>query len=267
MEIQIKNTVKAGNSSAVILPRAWLNKQVRVEIIEKDEGLILNEVINILKKDISLDEVIGIYLCGSYARGEQEDSSDIDVLVISDSIDRKIISEGVYNVLIVSEDLLYQKLEQDLFPIGQMLREARPLLNKNYLKNLEIKVTKENVKWYLETTEKKLKIISEYLKECKLKKKNRVKDRVVYTLILRIRTLEIIKKLIQNKIYSKKEFIKLIKKLSGSENAYEKYLIVKSNSETKKQEKSELKLKEAQALYDYLEKDLIKVKEMVKGLN
>ena len=31
MEAQIKRAVKAGNSSAVILPRAWLNKEVRVE--------------------------------------------------------------------------------------------------------------------------------------------------------------------------------------------------------------------------------------------
>ena len=29
MESKIKKTVKAGNSSAVILPRAWLNKNVR----------------------------------------------------------------------------------------------------------------------------------------------------------------------------------------------------------------------------------------------
>jgi len=30
MEIEIKKAIRAGNSSAVILPRAWLSKEVRV---------------------------------------------------------------------------------------------------------------------------------------------------------------------------------------------------------------------------------------------
>lgn len=262
MDIQIKNTVKAGNSSAVILPRAWLNKQVRVEIIEKDNNLILNEVIEILKKHIPLDLIIGIYLCGSYARGEQEDSSDIDVLVISEGVDKEIIQEGIYSILIVSEDLLYQKLEQDLFPIGQMLREAKPLLNKSYLNDLEVRVTKKNVKWYLDSTEEKLRIIEKYIEDSKANNKKLVEDRVVYTLVLRIRTLEIIKKIIKNKQYSKKEFIKLLKNISKRKDIYEIYLDVKNNE--KKENK--MNLEQCKALYDYLKKDLVKVREMIKKL-
>jgi antitoxin component of MazEF toxin-antitoxin module len=45
MEIQIKKAIKAGNSSAVILPRAWLNKDIRVELIKKTPEIILSEVI------------------------------------------------------------------------------------------------------------------------------------------------------------------------------------------------------------------------------
>ena len=37
MNMEIKKTVKAGNSSAVILPRAWLNQEVRVELVKKSQ--------------------------------------------------------------------------------------------------------------------------------------------------------------------------------------------------------------------------------------
>ena len=58
METQIKTAVKAGNSSAVILPRAWLNKQVKIELMEKTPEVILTEVLEIIRKHIKLKEII-----------------------------------------------------------------------------------------------------------------------------------------------------------------------------------------------------------------
>jgi len=259
MEIQIKKAIKAGNSSAVILPRAWLNKQVRVELIKKTDDIILTEVIEILKKYIPLNSTIGIYLAGSYARGEEEKESDIDVLIITDNIDKEMIQEGAYNLLIVSYQLLIQKLNQDLLPIGQMLKEAKPLLNSDYIRDLEIKVTNKNIGWYLESTVEKLKILQRYMEDVLTKKKKYLEDRIAYTLVLRIRTLEIIRRLIQNKRYSKKEFLRLIKRISNGTNAYERYLAVKNDLK----DESRLKIDEAQKLYNYLKQDLKKIKRMV----
>ena len=260
MEAQIKKAVKAGNSSAVILPRAWLDKEVRIELIEKTPETILYDVLGILKKNISLESIIGIYLVGSYARGEEDKDSDIDILVITKGVDKEMISEGIYNALIVSYQLLYQKLNQNLFPIGQMLKEAKPLINSDYIENLEVKVTKKNVKWYTETTKEKLGIIRKYLN--KIKNEKYLSDKIAYTLILRIRTLEIIKKLIKNKNYMKKDFVRLIKRISKSGNAYEGYSAVKDNLKDKKR----INVEEAERLYKYLKKDLTEVKEMIKGL-
>ena len=95
MEIQIKKAIKAGNSSAVILPRAWLNKEVRIELIKKTPEAILYDVLEILKKHILLESITGVYLVGSYARGEEDENSDIDVLVITNNIDKEMISEGI----------------------------------------------------------------------------------------------------------------------------------------------------------------------------
>lgn len=259
MEIQIKKAIKAGNSSAVILPRAWLNKEVRVELIKKTPETILKEVIEILKENISLESIIGIYLVGSYARQEENENSDIDILVITDDIDKEVIEKGIYNVLIVSYQLLHQKLEQDLFPIGQMLKEAKSLLNSNYIKDLDIKVTKKNVKWYLDTTKEKLDIIKEYIDDAKKENRNHIRDRIAYTLVLRIRTLEIIKKLIQNKNYSNRKFVGLINKVSAGTNAYEGYLTVKNNLK----ERNRVTISETEKLYEYLKRDLAKAKNMI----
>jgi hypothetical protein len=259
MEIQIKKAIKAGNSSAVILPRAWLNKEVRIELIRKTPEIILKETLEILEKNIPLESIIGIYLVGSYARQEEDENSDIDLLVITDNIDRKMIEDGIYNILIVSYQLLHQKLEQDLFPVGQMLKEAKSLLNSNYIRDLDIKITKKNVKWYLDTTKEKLRAIKEYLDDAKKENEKHIGDRVAYTLVLRIRTLEIIKKIAQNRNYSKKEFIVLIKKISGGTNAYEGYLIVKNNLK----EGNKMTIAESEKLYEYLRKDLMKVNGMI----
>jgi len=257
MEVQIKKAIKAGNSSAVILPRAWLNKEVRIELVKKTNEIMLYDVLEISKKYVPLESIKGIYLVGSYARGEESEDSDIDILVITDNIDKEMVSEGIYNILITSYQLINQKLEKNLFPVGQMLKEAKPLINAHHIADLEIKVTKKNVKWYLDTTEEKLNLIKKAIEKTKNKK---LSDRIAYTLVLRIKTLDIIKKLIQNKNYSKKEFIKLIKKLSNSDNAYERYIASKNNLK----EENRLTIDEAERLYEYLKKDLEKVKGMVR---
>jgi len=262
MEIQIKKAIKAGNSSAVILPRSWLNKDVRIELIKKTPDIILLDVINLVKKYIDLGNIIGIYLTGSYARGEEDKDSDIDILIITRNIDRGLISDGIYNLLIISSELLKQKLKEDLFPIGQMIKEAKPLLNSDYINSLNVRITKDNVKWYLNTTENKIKLIKEIIDKEKSKNKKYVNDKIAYTLILRIRTLHIIRKLILNQNYSKKDFIILMKNISKGTNAYERYLVVKNNLK----EEDGVTMEETERLYKYLIELLAEVKRSVSKI-
>lgn len=254
MEIEIKKAVKAGNSSAVILPRAWLNQEVRVELVKKTFETMLLDTINIAKKYIDLKEVIGIYLAGSYARGEETKESDIDILIITRDTDKEMINEGIYNLLMVSKEVLKQKLENNLFPVGQMIKEAKPLTNSDYLDSIKIEVTKKNVRWYVDTTKEKLDIIKGYLDN------NAINNKVVYTLILRIRTLYIIKNLVNNKTYSNKKFIELIRNISGSNNAYSSYLAEKD----KREEKNKTGKEEAEKLYSYLKRQLDEIKRLLK---
>ena len=164
--------------------------------------------------------------------------------------------KGIYNILIVSSKLLKQKLDEDLLPIGQMIKEAEPLLNSYYLSSIEVKITKKNVKWYIDTTEDKLRIIKESINRMKSRNKDYIDNAVAYTLVLRIRTLYIIEKLMKNQNYSKKDFVRLIKKISKGTNAYERYLAVKNNL---KDEKG-ISIKEAEELCEYLENQLTSVR-------
>lgn len=259
MEIQIKKAIKAGNSSAVILPKSWLNQEVRIELIKKTPEIILFDVLNLIKKSMLSENIIGIYLTGSYARGEEDKESDIDILIITKDIDLKLIHEGIYNLLVVSSELLKQKLEEDLFPVGQMIKEAVPLLNANYLNALDVKITENNVKWYLNTSEEKIRLIKEIIDKEKIRNKKYVSDKIAYTLILRMRTLYIIKKLILNQDYSKKDFLALVKKISQGTNAYERYLAIKNDLK----ETNGASLEEIERLYFYLIKLLIEVKNAV----
>ena len=260
MEMQIKRAVKAGNSSAIILPRSWLNMEVRVEIVKKNNETILSDALEILKQHIKLSSIMGVYLTGSYAREEERPNSDIDILVITDDIDKEMINEGIYNILVVSKELLKQKLETDLLPIGQMMREAIPLLNSDFLNLIKVEVTKENVKWYIDTTESKLRMIEKIINISKKKNKKYLSDRIAYTLVLRIRTLHIIENLLKNKDYTKKEFVKIIETVSKGKNAYERYLAMKNNMK----DENKLTLQEAEALYGYLKNQLDKTKHLLK---
>ena len=255
-EIEIKKAVKAGNSSAVILPRAWLNQEVRVELIKKTPETILLDIINIARRYLDLKEILGIYLVGSYARREESKDSDIDILIISSDIDKEVIKEGIYNILIVSVELLNQKLENNLFPLGSMIKEAIPLINSSYLDSIEVEVTRKNVKWHIDTTKEKLELIKKILKTAK----DKIDNRTVYTLILRLRTLCIIQNLINKRAYSKKDFIKLITKISGSNNAYDSYLLIKNNLKGANKTTKE----EAEKLYCYLKKQLNGVKKLLR---
>ncbi len=254
-----KKTVKAGNSSAVVLPRAWLNKEVRVELVEKTQGIILTETLKIVQEHIPTEKIIGVYLVGSYARQEQDENSDIDVLVVTDDIDKEFIKKGIYSILIVSYQLINQKLEQNLFPIGPMLKEANPLLNSNYLNKISVIITKKNVKWHIETTKDKLEAVKKYIDDAQKHNQKYLTDRVAYTLILRIRTIYIIEGLIKNQNYSKKEFLKIIKGISPK--VYQSYINIKNNTK----EKNKTTIQEAEKLNNYLEKQLKKVKDMLKS--
>lgn len=249
----IKNTIRVGNSAGVLLPKEFLNTQVKIVLqplnIEKD-------VLDILIDEKILKNVLGCYLIGSYARKEQTINSDIDILVITDKINKKI-EKGKYEITCISKEEVERQLEENILPILPMIKEAKTIINEDLINGyINSPLTKKNLKWHIETTKSAMNVVKEYIKLAE-EKGGMVNDAASYSLILRLRTLYIIDCLKKDKLWRNEEFLDLIKKISGSLIAYERYIDSKNNNS----KKSKLPAEEAEKLMDYINK---KIKEVEK---
>ena len=74
----VKPIVRLGNSAGVVLPKEWLHGEARITLLKKPDNP-KKAVLDIIEPYLS--SIIGVYLVGSYARGEQKKNSDIDILI------------------------------------------------------------------------------------------------------------------------------------------------------------------------------------------
>src|SRR3989338_4196898 len=90
MQQIVRQTRELGTSAGVLLPRAWLNKEVVVTLKDLSKEQITRSVFEILLDRDLFGDVKGIYLTGSYARGDYDAGSDIDILVITGKTNKLI---------------------------------------------------------------------------------------------------------------------------------------------------------------------------------
>lgn len=251
----IKKTIKLGNSAGVLLPKEFLNTEVKIVLQPLD---IEKDVLDILSKEKVLENVIGTYLVGSYARKEETIDSDIDILVITDNINKQI-KYGKYDLLLVSN--ISEKMKKNVFPLLPMMIEAKPIINKSLLKDyINTPLTKNNLKFNIDTTISAMNVVNEYI-ELGEKTNEKVSDAAAYSLILRLRTIYLIDCIKNNRLGSKKEFLNLIKKISGSLIAYERYL----ESKNKNTKEFKLPMDEARKLMVYIINKINDLKTWLKG--
>jgi predicted nucleotidyltransferase len=240
----IKKTIRVGNSAGVLLPKEWLNTEVKIILQPLD---IEKDIIDILRNEDKLSEIEGVYLTGSYSRGEQTVESDVDVLIITNNINERI-KRGRYDILFVSKKEIEHQLKNNALPILPMLKEAQAIINKNLIKRyLNTVLTWKNLKWHIETTNR---MMDEVLEDINFAKKTNclISDASAYSLILRLRTLYIIDALRKNETLKTKGLLSLIKKVSGSDISYKRYLQSKNYSSAE----SKLSISEAEKLRNYI---------------
>ncbi len=212
----IKQIVKVGNSAGVILPREWLDGTARIELIKKPLD-IRKEIFVAL--DEYMEYIVGIYLYGSRARGEEEKDSDIDVLVI---VNKKIkIESKKIEAITVIKDKIEEAIKLNPILFYSLFKEAKPILNSAFLDELKEKhkPKKSDFNEFISDTERIIKINEELLDYTgKL-------EGQVYSIVLRLKGVYIIKCLLDNKKYSNTEF----KKWLGNENLYNVYRSVKND--------------------------------------
>jgi len=252
----IKKTIPLGNSAGVLLPKNWLNSRVKI-ILEPLN--IERDILDILVEENLLKSILGVYLVGSYARKEETIGSDVDVLVITDKINKRI-EKGKYDLTCISKEELERQMAENILPILPMIKESKTIINNDLRKeHLGSPLTKRNLKWHIETTKSAMKVVREFIKLAE-ETGEKVGDAASYSLILRLRTLYIIDCLRKGKLWKKEEFLDLIKKISGSLIAYERYLVSKNNNTTK----HKLPIEEAEKLMDYINKNVTNVEERLK---
>lgn len=245
MEI-LRNVVNWGNGAGVLLPREWAGGQVKVTLINRTLE-IKKEVLSILAP--YLEDIIGIYLVGSYARGEQEKESDVDVIAISENTKKEIVS-GKYHISLVPVESALKTIEKNPLMILPRLKEAKVIMNSFLLNELASKkVKKSSFKDFAEECERVVKINRGLMDLGK-----GIDPEVVYSLILRLRGVFLAKSLIKEDKYSKKEFLRWIGNGISQEEIVKIYNIYRSFKDNKKT-KVQVKIEDAEKLIELLEKE------------
>ena len=221
METITKQTREVGTSAGVLLPRSWLNKQVVVTLFEPSKEKILQDIISCLfERDLN-EEVKGVYLYGSYARGDFDFNSDIDILIITQDTN-KLINYNNYEILLVSESSFSKNLLNNLNYLS-LLKEMKVILNKELIEKYKIKKHNFNIKKNLSEIAGVFKINQDSINMC-IDNNLNLPDGVVYSVVLRLRELYLMKCLLSKKSYSKKDFLESI-----GDKAYTAYLRIKRN--------------------------------------
>src|SRR3989338_9850670 len=99
----VKQTRELGTSAGVLLPRSWLNKQVVVTLFSPSNVEMIKDILEILIENNLNRQMKGMYIYGSYARGDYDEKSDRDILIITKSVNKSLKHKN-YEITLVSED-------------------------------------------------------------------------------------------------------------------------------------------------------------------
>jgi len=251
----VKTVVKSGNGGAVWVPKNWLGQEVVVILPQKPKLELRESIIHLLEP--YLKDIISVFIYGSYARHEDTKDSDIDIMVITEKPVKINIKEPKLEITVFEFDKFKKAIEKYPVMYYQMVQGAEPLINSNILEELkEIQINKENFKNYLNETKEHVKSSKEFLELDKLDSESIKSYSVLYSTILRLKGVFIIKCISSKDNFSNKKFKKWLTKQGISNNefehAYSAYREVRDN----KKVNIDIKISIAEKLLNILEKEL-----------
>lgn len=250
--METKTVQRFGNGGHVVLPKEYVGKRIRFIVKPKSFEDIKSEVLGILKP--YLENILGVYLYGSYARNEQAIDSDVDILVITDTKLKIIDKVDAYSVVSITLTELESTLKNNAVLLLPIVKEARTVINPGLLeKYKEYRFTNNNTKWFIESSTHILELNKKGLDL------NFEIGSIVYSLMLRLRGLVMIKLMLNNKLYSKASLFSYLKSSEFSQNKIEEfYRIYSKERDNVKVVESKIIAKEDISKLLFATKDLLK---------
>lgn len=258
----VRDVTGIGNGAHIFVPKDWLNQEVL--IVKVPKLTVKEQIIKALMP--YLDNIAGVFLYGSYARGEQEETSDIDALVV---VREKIKIKNTGNLSF--EVIEYNKLEESIklnplmfYPI---IQEAKPIINSlllEELKKIKFNAKASVLKWFIDSTKDHIKSDKELIELDKLDGCYLTSYCVIYSLILRLRGILLIKGMLYNKLYTRILFKQWLKKNILNleyEKVYNIYRAVRDNRKVE----FKVKLSQAESLLDFLKEEIKKLENELYG--
>lgn len=127
-EKMVKRVIPSGNAGGVYVPKKWINQYVVVSLFRAEDY-----VLDIFKP--YREDILGIYLHGSHARGDSRPDSDINVLVVCKKEIYYPRKPGLNAELVLLEDLEGYASDSpaDYF---SLVNEAVPLVDAGLLEKM-----------------------------------------------------------------------------------------------------------------------------------
>ena len=255
----IRKVTGIGNGAHVFAPKEWMNEEVILVRVPKEA--IRERVLDSLSPH--LKDIVAVFLYGSHVRNEQEEGSDIDLFVISGK-KLEMNSKGKLDIIVVQEDKINKAIETNPILFYSLLREAKPIINSSFLAKLQKqKINPSYFNKFIEDTESMIRMNREFIDLDRLDGEVLKSDSVIYSLILRLRGVFLIRSLITKGEYSNKLFKKWIEK-NIERIEYEKIYNIYRAVRDKKEIKEKIDIKQAEELTSLLEKEILKLKKEIK---
>ena len=252
--IETKIVQRFGNSGHVVLPKGYIGKQIRFILEPKTFEDIKSEVLGILKP--YLENILGIYLYGSYARGEQTADSDIDILVVTSTKLRIMDKMNAYSIISATIKELENTLKDNAVLVLPVIKEAKIIINPGLLeKYKEYKFTIKNTRWFINNSMHALELNKKGLEL------NFEIGSLVYSLMLRIRGLLMIRLMLNGSLYSKARLVSYLKSCEFAQDKIEEFYRIYSS------EKKDIRVIESEIITkDDISKLLLIAKNLLKEI-
>ncbi|HLC78350.1 MAG TPA: DUF2080 family transposase-associated protein [Candidatus Nanoarchaeia archaeon] len=254
----IRNVTRIGNGAHIFAPKEWLGE--RVIIVRSLKPSLKERILKIIEPH--LESILGVYLYGSYARGEQSEGSDIDVLVIAKN-KFKIGKKDNFEFLVLKESFLEPAIKINPILMYSIFKEAKAIINQGYLeKYKKININKKYFKPFINSTKGSIKSNEELL-ELDKKTGKTASNSIVYSCMLRLRGIFIINCLVDGGQFSNKNFQRWLKENVNLD--YSKIYYIYRKVRDEKSIKDEISLTTGADLVNFLRDELNKLAHKINS--